>query len=99
RMLVSDGSSDVCCSDLVERCGVNQDMLRHLLAAGRSAFERHQQPGLHLRLGASEFAGCEAVTQLHGLVAQHRQQFGGLVLPGPRSEERRVGKEESSAWS
>ena len=66
----------------IERRAVDQHVLRHLLAARPGAFQRHQQAGLHLRLGARQLAGGQPVGEPHRLVAQDRHQLGRLFLAG-----------------
>src|SRR3546814_13975751 len=93
-MRISDWSSDVCSSDLgvADRLGAADalgDILpRHLEvdAAGVAAFGAvHGEEVLHLRQHAVEGPRLIAARRLDG-IAVHR-------VAGPRTEERRVGKE------
>jgi len=66
----------------IDRRAVDQHVLRQLLAARPGALQRHQQPGLHLRLGARQLGRGEAVGKARGLLAQYRQQLGRLLFAG-----------------
>src|SRR3546814_13358784 len=99
-MRISDWSSDVCSSDLLDMEDVSirfsGDHCGH--AEGRvRAHVAGQVAGLNLSLGLSGFATCDGETVLLPLVSQSGME------KMTRSEERRVGKESVSTcrsrWS
>src|SRR5262249_57185792 len=85
-ILVSDWSSDVCSSDLAVEAAAARPQ--------RDRGERRRLADRHCRAAPADLTG----RPLDRRLAEHLG-LGADPLPGPRSEERRVGKEGRSRWT